>query len=200
MLTLHFSQASAIPAFGITSTSEVSRAFLDLGISDLRAAALFIQSKPYWKNLDDHDVLALLREGHGTCISKHNLLAELARENGIPLFRFEGVYPLNDSIVTGVSSLLQQHGLKQIPRTHCFLECCGEYFDLTEGNCTGKNGLITEYWRIEKVQVGSGNAFLMRFWKDLRVVDHSIRHLSDEDFLRIAKECSEYSFGLCERP
>ncbi|MBK8802965.1 MAG: hypothetical protein IPN71_13115 [Fibrobacteres bacterium] len=53
------------------------------------------------------------------CISKHNLLAELARENWDSCFRFEGVNPLNDSIVTGCRPCSQQHGLKQIP-THCF--------------------------------------------------------------------------------
>ncbi|MBK9577644.1 MAG: transglutaminase domain-containing protein [Fibrobacteres bacterium] len=198
MITIHFLPASDLPAFGITSTSLVSRAFLELGITDLRTAALFIQSKPYWKNADDHDALALLREGHGTCISKHNLLAELARENGLPVFRFEGVYPLNDTIVTGVSEVVKKHGLQEIPRTHCFLEFCGKYFDLTDGNCTGKNGLITEYFRIEKVQVDSGNQVLLRFWQDLRTVDPTIKNLSDEDFLRIAKECSEYNFGLCK--
>lgn len=199
MITIHFSDASAFPDFRIDSASPVSQAFLDLGLSGFRAAALHVRSMPYWKNADAQDVLSVLKEGHGTCVSKHNILAELGRENGFPVYRFEGVYYLNNTIVAGVSDVLNRYGLQEIPRTHCFLECCGEYYDLTDGNCTGKLGLIRDYLRIEQVGISSGNAVLMKFMADYRVVNESFKHLSDDDFLRILNECSEYNFGLCDR-
>jgi len=199
MLTVHFSDLSTFPDVKITAASMVSRAFLELGIEDFRTAARFIHAKPYWKNTDANDVLSVLKEGHGTCVSKHNLMVGLGAEHAIPIHRFEGVYPLTDRIVTGVSAVLEKHGLKQIPRTHCFLECGGEYFDLTDGNCTGKNGLITEYYRIEKVGMDNDRHVLLEFLKDFRIVDSDFQKLDDEDFLRILNECTEYNFGLCKR-
>lgn len=198
MLTVHFSDVSTFPVFRISSSSKVSRAFLDLGIEDFRAAALLIHSKPYWKNADAQDALSVLKEGHGTCISKHNIIAELARENGFPIYRFEGVYSLNDTIVTGVSEVLKKHGLHEIPRVHCFLECCGEFFDLTDGNCTGKNGLIKNFMRIEQAKIGHDDNVLMKFMKEYRSVNSGFKNLSDEEFLRVLNECSEYNFGQCD--
>lgn len=59
MLTIHFADVSTFPVFPITSSSTVSRAFLELGIEDFRTAAQLIHSKPYWKNTDDQDVFAM---------------------------------------------------------------------------------------------------------------------------------------------
>lgn len=199
MLTIHFSDVSLFPDSPLRGQGRVSNAFLERGVSDLRAAAIHVKGLPYWKNDDRSDVLGILEEGHGTCVSKHDLIAALAQETGIAVYRYEGVYPLNDTIVTGVSRFLEPYGLQDIPRTHCFLECCGSYFDLTDGNCTGKNGLIKDFLRIEKVQRGAGKEVLVNFLEDLCKSNAAAGRLGVADYLRILDECVEYNFGLCKR-
>lgn len=198
MLTIHFSDVSLFPDSPIRGSGRVSNAFLERGVSDLREAALHVKRMPYWKNDDRHDVLSILDEGHGTCVSKHDLIAALAQENGVPVYRYEGVYLLDDAIVTGVSRLLEPYGLQDIPRTHCFLEHCGSHFDLTDGNCTGKNGLIHDYLRVEQVERGDDDKVLLKLLGDLRKTDAPAGRLTDAEFLRILDECAEFNFGLCK--
>lgn len=199
MITIRFSDPSLLPDRAIAADGPVSRAFLELGITDLHGAARHVRGMPYWRNADSEDVLSLLREGHGTCVSKHNIVAELARENDVPVFRIEGVYWLNDGIVPGVSQVLSRYALREIPRAHCFLECCGRFFDLTEGNCTGKRCMVTEYVRIGRVGIGHDNAVLKDFLEDWRRMDDTARRLGERELFRILDECAEHNFGLCDR-
>jgi hypothetical protein len=200
MITLRFFDPSLLPDRRITADGPVSRAFLERGITDLRHAARHVRDTPYAKSTDPNDPLSLLREGHGTCIAKHNAIAELARENGIPVYRLEGVYWLNDDIVPDVSRVLAPHGLREIPRAHCFLECGGRFFDLTEGNCTGKRGPITAYLRIGRVGIGQDNTILKTFLADWRQIDDTLEHMDDSQFFQLLDECATHNHNLCQVP
>ena len=54
--------------------------------------------------------------------------------------------------MTGIDTILAEYGLPYIPRIHCFLDYKKSYIDLTEGNCTGKNGMIETYLKIFRVK------------------------------------------------
>ena len=51
----------------------------------MASAVTYIRRLPYGRNTDRSDILRVLREGKGTCSTKHALLACLAQEQGIPL-------------------------------------------------------------------------------------------------------------------
>lgn len=200
MITIRFSDPSLLPERSLAASGPVSHAFREHGITDLRQAAYHVRDRPYAKNAAPDDALSLLRDGHGTCIAKHNAIAELARENGVPVYRLEGVYWLNDDVVPDITRVLAPHGLREIPRAHCFLECGGRFFDLTEGNCTGKRGPITTYLRIGRVGIGEDNAVLKTFLADWRELDDTLHHLDDTQFFQLLDECATHNQNLCPVP
>jgi hypothetical protein len=51
----------------------------------MASAVAYIRRLPYGQNTDRGDFRRVLREGKGTCRTKHALLARLAQEQGIPL-------------------------------------------------------------------------------------------------------------------
>ncbi|MGI6128050.1 MAG: hypothetical protein ACOYEF_14125 [Planifilum sp.] len=53
----------------------------------MASAAAYIRRLPYGCNTDRGDFRRVLREGKGTCSTKHALLVRLAQEQGIPLER-----------------------------------------------------------------------------------------------------------------
>jgi len=63
---------------------DISAAFIRVGLLDYRAAAEFVSRLPYGRNLEV-DARGVLREGRGTCSTKHALLRRLAMEQGLDI-------------------------------------------------------------------------------------------------------------------
>ena len=141
-----------LPNPGLQARGDVSYIFLQKGIDTFHAACRYVKSMPYGPNADSAQSLLLFSEGQGTCSTKHGAISHLAREQALPVYKNLGFYQLNDTIVTGVSDILQPYGLSFIPQIHCFLEFASYRVDLTEGNCNGKNQTIDDYDFVVRVQ------------------------------------------------
>lgn len=87
----------------------------------------------------------------GTCTTKHAVIAGLAEELGIPLYKHVGVYKFTEEISDGANEILKKYDIPYIPMVHCFLVYKDFRFDLTEGNCNGKSKNIEEFIHEEKV-------------------------------------------------
>lgn len=142
----------AIPAHGTASSGSVAQAFLDRNLKTFRQACAWIKDLPYGSNSKTEDSLILFEESCGTCTTKHGIIARLAQELGLAVYKNLGFYRLNEEIVTGVSDLLQPYALSFIPQIHCFLEYDRFRIDLTEGNCNGKNKTIDLYDFVVRVR------------------------------------------------
>lgn len=139
----------SFPDAKIRPLGPASQACLDRGWTNLRQAALGIRTMDYGVNSLPLHPLSLLQDGVGTCVTKHALLATCALELGVPIAKAIGIYAMDDSLVTGVAGLLAPLGLTCVPASHCFLVWGPYRFDLTEGNCNGKNHPIDSYLWIE---------------------------------------------------
>lgn len=117
--------------FCLRPVGEVSRAFQSLGVRTFREAARYVQVLPYGRNIDRADARSVLREGKGTCSTKHALLAMLAKENNIPVRLMVGIYLMNETNTPGVGGVLERHGFKEIPEAHCYLRLNERYLDFT---------------------------------------------------------------------
>lgn len=136
---------TVLPDIAIEPRGIVAQAFLNHHLRTFRQACQWIKDLPYGSNSSTEDSLILFAEKRGTCTTKHGIVARLAQELGLNVYKNLGFYRLNDEIVSGVSALIQPYDLDFIPQTHCFLEY-GEFrIDLTEGNCNGKNKTIEDY-------------------------------------------------------
>jgi len=140
-----------LPEADIKPVGELSKKFLDLGIKTFKDACNYVHDIDYGYNTNYEDKMIFFKEKKGTCTSKHAIIAGLAQELNIPLFKHVCVYKLIEEITTGVSNILKQYKIPYVPLTHCFLVYENYRFDLTEGNRNGKKTPINECIHSERV-------------------------------------------------
>ncbi len=140
-----------LPDKEIKPVGELSKKFLELGIKTFREACDYVHNIEYGYNTNYDDKMVFFKEKKGTCTSKHAVIAGLAEELNIPLYKHVGVYKFTEEISTGTNEILKKYNLPFVPMVHCFLVYKNFYFDLTEGNCDGKNTTIDEFIYEEKV-------------------------------------------------
>ncbi len=140
-----------LPDRKIIDAGEISRKFLELGITSFKKACLYVHNMEYGYNSDKDDKMILFKENKGNCTTKHGVIAGLAEEINIPLYKKIGIYKSTDAIATGTGKIMEKYTLPYVPMVHCFLVYENYRFDLTEGNKNGKNTSIEEFIHEEKV-------------------------------------------------
>lgn len=116
--------------FVLDGDGRLGRVFRELGVDTFAEAAMHVERLPYRRPVG-RDPEAVLREGCGTCSSKHALLALLAQEHGIEVDLMVGIYEMRELNTPGVGSVLDQYGLTCIPEAHCYLRMDGQRVDFT---------------------------------------------------------------------
>ncbi len=140
-----------LPDVEIIPVGEFSEKFLEMGISTFIDACNYIHDIDYGSNTNYEDRMILFKENKGTCTSKHAVIASLAQELKIPLFKHICVYKFTEEITTGVVKILKQYEIPYVPMVHCFLVYENYRFDLTEGNRNGKKTPINVCIHSERV-------------------------------------------------
>ena len=140
-----------LPDAEIKPVGEISRKFLELGINSFKEACEYVHDIEYGYNSNYDDRLIFFKEKKGTCTSKHAVIAGLAEELKIQLYKHVGLYKFTEEISTGTNEILKKYEIPYVPMVHCFLVYKDFHFDLTEGNCNGKNKTIDELLHEEKV-------------------------------------------------
>ena len=137
--------------------------FLELGIKTFKEACNYVHNVEYGYNTNYDDKFIFFKEKKGTCTSKHAVIAGLAEELKIPLFKHVGVYKFTEEISTGTEGILKKYKIPYVPMIHCFLVYRNNKFDLTEGNCNGKNTTIEEFIHEERVDpfITTKNEYLL---------------------------------------
>jgi len=129
----------------------ISEKFISIKIRTFWDACSYILNLPYGYNSKTDDILILFNEGYGSCTTKHAVIATLAEELNIPVYKMVGVYAMSEEIVTGTNDILKKYDLPYLPMNHCFLVYNSYRIDLTEGNYNGKNRSIEDFLFTEKV-------------------------------------------------
>lgn len=128
---------STIPHFDIRAAGPVSNAFLAAGLASFTLAADFVKRLPYGRNKDKKDLLTVLKDGCGTCSTKHALLKQLADENGASGLRLMlGVFRMNSTNTPKLAALLQHYQLEYVPEAHTYLRWKNEVLDFTHPAAT----------------------------------------------------------------
>ena len=129
----------------------ISEKFIDLKIKNFWDACVYVHELPYGYNSTPDDILILFKEGYGSCTTKHSVIATLAEELDIAVYKMIGIYAMTEEIVTGTNLILDKYHLPYLPMIHCFLIYDDYRVDLNEGNNNGKNHSIEEFLFNEKV-------------------------------------------------
>lgn len=140
-----------LPDAEIVASGVISKRFLELGITSFKEACLYVHNIEYGYNSDKDDKMILFKENRGSCTTKHGVIAKLAEEHNIPLYKKVGIYKLTEDIATGTGKILGKYNIPYVPMIHCFLIYEKYRFDITEGNNNGKNTSIEEFIHDEKV-------------------------------------------------
>jgi hypothetical protein len=165
--------------------------FQTAGIHDFAAAARHVLTLPYGRIADRKKLRLVLEEGRGSCTTKHALLAELAREQGIEVHLTLGIYEMSERNTPGVGRVLSAHGLEYIPEAHCYLRHDSGRIDVT-GVPAGAEP-IDHFLHEEPITVDQIGAYKQdlhqRFLHDWVTLTDSVRGRSLEEIWRIREAC-----------
>ena len=181
-----------LPSVALHAERPLGRRFAALGLSEYREAARHVRNLPYGRNSDRSEWRLVLEERRGTCSTKHALLADLARENGLPVALMLGVYEMDGANTPGVGAVLREHGLWCVPEAHCYLAHEGARVDLTRerGVAEQIEGFLHEE-EIEPHQIGEykvqAHREFVRRWAGCRGLDPAqVWHVREECIAALA--------------
>jgi len=184
----------ALPDAILEPAGDVTGAFFGVGVRDYRAAARHLNHLPYGRNSSRTETLAVLREEHGTCSTKHALLMELALEQKLDVALVIGIYEMTARNTPGVGSVLARHGLAYVPEAHCYLRYREDRVDVTRALADGPSEPIVRFLHEEEIsppQVGNYKIGLhqsfIRKWIAENPDDAGGR--SFDEIWRIREEC-----------
>jgi len=168
----------------------VSAAFIRTGMLDYRAAARFVSHLPYGRNFLVSDPLGVMREGRGTCSTKHALLRRLAIEQDLEVLLMVGIYEMTAENTPGVGSVLERYRLASLPEAHCYLRYCGKRVDITRGSGSRRELKFFLEEDIVPEQIGEYKAALHRRFMQRWMTESDVagrRNL--EERWQIREEC-----------
>lgn len=161
---------SFLPDAPLEAPGPASEGFRAIGCGCYRSAARHVSRLPYGRNSDRADHRLVLREGRGTCSTKHALLAAVALEQDLPVSLTIGIYDMDEANTPGVGRVLSAHGLGSLPEAHCYLRYGGRRVDVTRpGTPPAGVGLrFDPEWTIAPGQIGAHKVALhqrhLRAW------------------------------------
>ena len=165
--------------------------FRAAGVNDFAGAARHLLILRYGRIADRSKFWLVLAEGCGTCTTKHALLAELAREQGIDAHLTLGIYEMNERNTPGVGRVLSSYGLEYIPEAHCYLYYEHGRIDVT-GVPPGAEP-IDHFLHQEPITVDQIGAYKndlhRRFLRDWITRTDTLRGRSLEEVWRIRDAC-----------
>jgi hypothetical protein len=190
---MHMDSWNVLPQVALQSVGPLSAEIIACGIPDFRAAGRYLQGLPYGRTVDRADFRAVLREGKGTCSTKHALLAALAHEQNLPVVLTLGIYDMHERNTPGVGAVLTRYGLASLPEAHCYLMYEGRRIDVTRSGAEATEP-ITQFLYEEAIipeQIGDYKVTLHRQYMQTWVNNNAeiVRGRSFEEVWRIREEC-----------
>jgi hypothetical protein len=189
----HMYSWDVLPHVFLKPVGPLSAEIIARGVPDFRAAGRYLQALPYGRTADRADFRAVLREGKGTCSTKHALLAALAREQDLPVILILGIYDMHEGNTPGVGAVLTRYGLTSLPEAHCYRMYERRRIDVTRSGAEPMEP-ITQLLYEETIipeQIGDYKVTLHRQYMQHWVNNQTemVRGRSFEDMWRIREEC-----------
>ena len=183
----------ALPDMRLGPAGPLTAEITARGVTDFRAAGRYLQTLPYGRTANRADFSAGLREGRGTCSTKHALLAALAQEHKLAVVLTLGIYEMHERNTPGVGAVLARYALAFIPEAHCYLNFEGTRIDVTRSGADPTEP-IARFLHEETIvpeQIGEYKVTVHRQFMRTWVNDHPgiVRGRSFEDVWRIREEC-----------
>ncbi len=116
----------------IKACGPLSELALSLGLNTWLKLFRHLKHLPYGRNACRSDFSLVLKEGQGSCSSKHALAKQIAVENRVEELKLILVfYKMNPANTPGIGSALDDFSLDYIPEAHCYINFNSIDWDLT---------------------------------------------------------------------
>ena len=181
-----------LPDAELIPAGDLSKKFLDLGLKTFKEACDYVHNIAYGYNSNYDDKMIFFKEKKGSCTSKHAVIAGLAQELRIPLYKHVCVYKFTEEVTTGVNEVLKKYEIPYVPIVHCFLVYNKYKFDLTEGNYNGKKKPIDDCIHAERVNpfINRKDEYLLfkRVLKEFILPSKEMEGISEKTLLKARGE------------
>jgi hypothetical protein len=125
-----------LPDAPIVEKGEVSKQFLSKNISTFYDAIEYVYKLPYAPPSEPFNFHLVLKEGRGTCSTRHALLVALAKELDLPINLGLAIYNLTPERFPALKDILQKFNIPYIPESHNFMVYNDKFLDITfPGDC-----------------------------------------------------------------
>lgn len=120
------------PNFPLEPWGELGAISIRKGLRDFHSATLHVWKLPYHRTDNPYDFTSVLKEGFGTCSTKHTFLAALAREHGLDNLQLEIiVFRMHKHNTPSLAQLLESYNMEAIPEAHTRLIWHEKAYDFT---------------------------------------------------------------------
>lgn len=100
----------------------------------------YIKMLPYGRSSKREDLSLVVKEGCGSCSSKHAVLKLVADELHVPDVELVmSIYLMNGKNTPKIKPVLTKYKLDHLPEAHCYLKIHEERLDVTFANSDYKN-------------------------------------------------------------
>jgi hypothetical protein len=183
----------ALDPVTLKPTGDISNAFIQAGLRDYREAARFVSCVPYGRNAAVDDPPIVMREGRGTCSTKHALLRRLAIDQGIDVALVIGIYEMHERNTPGIGPILNKYALAMLPEAHCYLRFRGNRIDVTREVGANPPEFVARFLHEEDImpeQIGGYKTTLHRnFLQRWLTETGPVAGRDIEEIWRIREEC-----------
>ena len=116
----------------ILPKGSLSKLAISQGYTSWENLFLAVKKLPYGRNADRKDFSLVLKEGQGSCSSKHAFLKQIADENERSDVKLILVmYAMSRDNTPGIGETLVNFPMDYIPEAHCYLNFDSIKYDLT---------------------------------------------------------------------
>lgn len=177
----------SLPQFTLAKGVPYSDTVRSVGIEDFRSACEYVWRLPFGRTSHPHNISLVIKEGRGTCGSKHALLAYLAREaKREDLHLMLCIYKKPPPNEPEIRNLFFQNGLSFIIEAHCYLSFHNHPFDFTRypKSWNIEEGAIVHREAIHPLMTGNYKRTQhRRYITQYHGEDHA------QDIIRIREQC-----------
>lgn len=121
--------------YTLTSGDDLTKLIVQKGITTWSNLLEYITHLPYGRTKNRGNLLRIIKDGKGTCSSKHALLKTVATLNAIPNVELIlCIYKMNATNTPKIGNVLENEIINYIPEAHCYLKINGIAKDFTSKN------------------------------------------------------------------
>lgn len=150
-----------------------------------------VQHLPYGRNENRSDFSLVMKEGKGTCSSKHAFLQRIAQLNQIENVKLIlGMYKMNHFNTPKIGNAIIENGLDYIPEAHCYLKLNNRRIDITTSTSRIDN-IVDDLLEEIEIVADQVNEFKVEYHKRYlkNWIEKENLNLDPDDVWKIREEC-----------